>query len=252
MFDFSGTHGTSSAKVHTFIKYPNIIVIKSTMKYSEYEKAFSPARLNKYLKACGGDKVAALTLYRHNIKLCQKCYGILNVFEIALRNAINEHFKVHFTDADWIRHQIAPGGMLENHPQRSAIEKAIAGLDKDGKYTNDRVVSSVTLGFWTHLFSRRPFALGDQSLLKIFPARTKGLGQRTVYNELQAIKAFRNRIAHHEAICFNNTGIKSTAAVRDSYALVVKYIQFLGYPESHLYYGLDVLPEKIMQKIDLL
>ena len=48
------------------------------MKYSEYEKAFSPARLNKYLKACGGDSAAALTLYRHNIKLCQKCIGILN------------------------------------------------------------------------------------------------------------------------------------------------------------------------------
>ena len=50
------------------------------MKYSEYEKAFSPARLNKYLKTCGGDSTAALTLYRYNIKLCQKCYGILNVF----------------------------------------------------------------------------------------------------------------------------------------------------------------------------
>lgn len=48
------------------------------MKYSEYEKAFSPARLNNYFKACGGDSSAALTLYRHNIKLCQKCYGILN------------------------------------------------------------------------------------------------------------------------------------------------------------------------------
>ncbi len=42
------------------------------MKYSEYEKAFSPARLNKYLKACGGDSAAALTLYRHNIKFTVK------------------------------------------------------------------------------------------------------------------------------------------------------------------------------------
>ena len=63
------------------------------MKYPDYERAFSSARLNKYLKACDGDTVAALTLYRHNIKLCQKCYGILNIFEIVLRNAINEHYK---------------------------------------------------------------------------------------------------------------------------------------------------------------
>lgn len=99
------------------------------MKYSEYEKAFSPARLNKYLKACRGDSAAALTLYRHNIKLCQKCYGMLNVFEIVLLNAINEHYKAHFADSDWIRHQIVPGGMLENHSQRGAVEKTIADLD---------------------------------------------------------------------------------------------------------------------------
>ena len=142
--------------------------------------------------------------------------------------------------------------MLGNHPQRSVVEKTIADLDKTGKYTNDRVVSSVTLGFWTHLFSRRPFVLGGQTLLQIFPARTKGLGQRAIYNELQAIKTFRNRIAHHEAICFDHTGAKSTAGVHANYSLVIKYIQFLGYPESQLFFGLDVLPDKIMQKIDTL
>lgn len=222
------------------------------MKYSEYEKAFSGARLNKYLNACRGNKASALTLYRHNIKLCQKCYGILNVFEIVLRNAINEHYKAFFADPDWIRHQIVPGGMLENHPQRKAVENTISELDMAGKYTNDRVVSSVSFGFWTHLFSRRPFILGGQSILQIFPDKSKGIGQRAIYNELQTVKAFRNRIAHHEAICFDDTGTKSTVSVRANCALVIKYTQFLGYPETRLYYGLDALPYKIMQKIDAL
>ena len=222
------------------------------MKYPDYEKAFSPARLNIFLKACNGDTTATLTLYRHNVKLCQKCYGILNIFEIVLRNAINEHYKAYFSDSDWIRHQLVPGGMLENHPQRQSILKIISDLDATGKYTNDRVVSSVTFGFWTHLFSRRPFALGGQSLLQVFPSRTKGLGQRAIYNELQDIKTFRNRIAHHDAICFDIAGAKNTALVRASYALVIKYIQFLGYQETHLYYGLDILPDKILQKIDSL
>ena len=220
------------------------------MNYSEYERAFSPARLTKYLKACGGDSNAALTLYRHNIKLCQKCYGVLNIFEIVLRNSINEHFVNYFSDPDWIRHQIAAGGMLEHHPQCQNVLKTIADLDASGKYTNDRVVSSVTFGFWTYLFNRVPFRLGGQSILQIFPGRTKGLGQRAIYNELQDIKAFRNRIAHHEAICFDTYGAKNTAQAKASYALVIKYIQFLGYQEAHLYYGLDVLPDKILQKID--
>lgn len=222
------------------------------MKYPEYEKAFSPARLNKYLKACNGDTTAALTLYRHNIKLCQKCYGILNIFEVVLRNAINEHYKAFFSDPDWVRNQLKAGGMLESHPQRAAVLKTIADLDKKGRYTNDRVVSSVTFGFWTYLFTKEPYKNGGKTLLKIFPSKAKGLGQRDIYNELQLVKAFRNRIAHHEAICFDATGTKSTAGVRANYALVIKYIQFLGYPETHLYYGLDVLPDKIMKQIDSL
>lgn len=222
------------------------------MKYSEYEIAFSRARLNKYRKACDGNTTAALTLYHHNIKLCQKCYGILNIFEIVLRNAINEHYKAFFTDGDWIRNQLAPGGMLETHPQRNAVLKIITDLDNKEKYTNDRIVSSVTLGFWTYLFTKEPYKNGGKTLLRIFPSKTKGLGQRNIYNELQAVKAFRNRIAHHEAICFDTTGKKSTAEVRANYATVIKYIQFLGYRETHLYYGLDVLPNKIMQKIDSL
>ena len=140
--------------------------------------------------------------------------------------------------------------MLESHSQRQAVLKTIADLDKKGRYTNDRVVSSVTFGFWTYLFTKVPFRSGSSTLLKIFPAKTVGLGQRAIYNELQAIKDFRNRIAHHEAICFDDTGAKNTQPAKDSYALVIKYVQFLGYQESHLYYGLDVLPDQIIKKID--
>lgn len=222
------------------------------MTYQEYEKAFSQARLNKYLIACKGNSIAALTLYRHNIKLCQKFYGVLNVFEVILRNAINEHYKAYFSDPDWIRNQLVPGGMLENHPQRQTVQVIINNLDNVGKYTNDRVVSSVSFGFWTHLFSRYPFVLGGQTLLKIFPARAKGLGQRTVYNELRAIKGFRNRIAHHEPICFDAVGAKNTQLAKDNYALALKYVRFLGYSETHLYFGLDVLPDIVLRKIDTL
>lgn len=88
------------------------------MKYFEYEKAFSQARLNKYLAACGSNTAKALTLYRHNIKLCQKFYGILNIFEVVLRNAINTHYKSIFNDAEWVTNQMRPGGMIENAPQK--------------------------------------------------------------------------------------------------------------------------------------
>ncbi len=222
------------------------------MKYSEYEKALSAARLNKYLTACAGNNIKALTLYRYNVKLCQKFYGVLNVFEIVLRNAINAHYIRYLKDDDWIRNQLCIGGLLENHPQKVAVQTIINDLVSSKRYTNDRVVSSVSFGFWTHLFTKSPFLRGGQSLHKIFPNRTIGLGQKAIHNELRAIKNFRNKIAHHEAICFDINGLKSVIPAQENYTLIIKYINFLGYSETHLFYGLDIIPDPVLNKIDKL
>ena len=92
--------------------------------------------------------------------------------------------------------------------------------------------------------------IGGQSLHRIFPNRTLGLGQRAIYNELMEIKRFRNRIAHHEAVCFDASGNKDTTYAKESYALILKYVEFLGYKKEHLYYGMDVLPDTVIEKID--
>lgn len=212
----------------------------------------SAPRLSKYLVACGGNSTKALTLYRHNVKLCQKFYGILNVFEVVLRNAINNHYQEVFADKEWIEHQMQIGGMIENAPQKNEVLRIISTLRQNGRYTNDRVVSSVSFGFWTHLFTRQPFRLGGQNLLRIFPNRTAGLGQRAVFNELMEIKRFRNRIAHHEAICFNGDGGIDMSTTQGKYALILKYIGFIGYQSNHLFYGIDILPDSIIAKIEAL
>lgn len=194
------------------------------MKYSDYETAFSPARLSRYLTACGGDNNKALTLYRHNIKLCQKFYGVLSLFEVVLRNAVNEHYKRHFGDNCWIRTQIQPGGMLDNCPQLPDITRHLTRLINNGIYTHDRLVSSVSFGFWTYLFNKQPFRKGGQSLLAILPNRTKGLGQRAIYKDVNFAQYNYNQI--------------------------LKYVYFLGYNKNELFFGLDVLPDTIIAKIN--
>jgi hypothetical protein len=220
------------------------------MKYEEYEHAFSAARLNKYLHACDDNKDKALQLYRLNIKLCQKLYGVLNVFEIVLRNAINEHYKCIFSDPDWIRTQLLEGGMLSLAPKKAEVTSIIRNLADSGKYTSDRVVSSLSFGFWPHLFTKHPFSKGGKSILRIFPNKSKPLGQRAVFNELMRIKEFRNRIAHHEPICFDQRGHVDTTFARTHYMLILRYLFFLGYKEEQILYGLDVQPTSIFNKID--
>lgn len=220
------------------------------MKYSDYEIVFSKARLNRYLIACKGNHTKALSLYRHNIKLCQKFYGILNVFEVVLRNAINNHYQRYFCDQDWIKHQCAEGGMLAIAPQKNEIERTIAMLDRQGKYSNDRLVASVSFGFWTYLFNRNPFRRGGMNLLQIFPNKTFGLAQRPIYNELQEIKSFRNRIAHHEAICFNPEGEIDLNYAQEKLDLIKKYVNFLGYNPIELFWGTGIRPYTLIDKIN--
>ncbi len=219
------------------------------MKYQDFENAFSAARLNKYKNACNGNTNKALTLYRHNVKLCQKFYGVLNIFEIILRNSINKHYTSLFNDRDWIFHQLQNGGMLEHSPQQHNTLEDINNLITKGKYTSDKVVASVSFGFWTYMFTKVPFRLGGQSILKIFTMRQHGLGQKAIFKDLQQIKTFRNRIAHHEPICFDATGQKSMVYAQANYMLILKYITFLGYDKDDLLFGLDVMPDGIMNKI---
>jgi len=159
-------------QIYKFFIYLQCYIV-IIMKYAEYQKAFSAARLNKYLKACNGDFSSALTLYRHNVKLCQKFYGVLNIFEVVLRNAINNHYRTYYGDEDWIRNQLVTGGMLENHPQRAAVDKIIADLDKTGRYSNDRVVSSVTLVFGHICFPESHSLLEDNPFSTFFQQRQK-------------------------------------------------------------------------------
>ena len=82
------------------------------MKYKEYEKALSVPRIGRYNIACNGDKNKTLILYRYNIKLCQKFYGVLGVLEVVLRNTINEHYKVFLHDNNWLITQSQNGFLV--------------------------------------------------------------------------------------------------------------------------------------------
>jgi len=206
------------------------------MKYHEYEIALSAPRIGKFRMACKGDKNKALILYRYNIKLCQKFYGVLGVLEVVLRNAINEHFKIQLNDNDWLVTQ-SQSGFLVNC--QDAIFKERNKLVNNRKYTHDKLVASLSLGTWTIMFSRNCYKNSGKTLLRIFPNKTLGLNQRDIYADLDKIRTFRNRIAHHEPLCFDSAGSVNVAYAQEIFDLIVKYIDFLGYKINELLYGVE-------------
>jgi hypothetical protein len=218
------------------------------MKYEEYEIALSAPRIEKYKTACRGDKNKALILYRYNIKLCQKFYGILGVLEVILRNAINEHYKTCLSDNNWLITQVQSGFLINC---QDSIFKEINKLTNNKKYTHDKLVASLNLGVWTLMFSRNCYKNSGKTLLQIFPNKTRGLNQKDIYNDLDKIRMFRNRIAHHEPLCFDATGAINVCYAQQMYDLIIKYIEFLGYTTNELLYGVE-MPFPIIIKIQQL
>lgn len=110
------------------------------------------------------------------------------------------------------------------------------------------ISATVNFGFWTYVFTKVPFRLGGQPILQILSIRQQGLRQKAIFKELQQIKAFRNRITHHEPICFDAIGHKSIVYAQTNYVLILKYIAFLGYDKDDLLFGLDAIPDSMTNK----
>ena len=217
------------------------------MDFKTSQKLYSVPRMRKYQNACTGDKRKTMQLYRYNLRLCQRFYGTLNLLEVMLRNTINEHYIAYYSDPDWIVNQADCGKLLEYN--KDEIRQTEAGYRRRGIYNNDKMVASLTMGFWTKLFSKKRYKRGGKTLLQIFPNKRKGKNQADIYKDLTHIREFRNRIAHHEPICFDGIGNISTAFARSHYQLICEYIGYMGQQPDNVIRWTEK-PDKILNQID--
>ena len=186
--------------------------------------------------------------YLNKYTKCVLNYSLkLNIFEVILRNAINKHYIAYFNDPDWIINQTDCGKLLAD--DKALVKDNEAGFRKYGVYSNDKMVASFTMGFWTFLFTKNNYKKGGKTLLKIFPNKAKGLNQADVYVDLTHIREFRNRIAHHEPICFDGNGNISTTFARRHYQLICDYISYFGLRPNDVIQWAET-PDEILKKID--
>jgi len=220
------------------------------MKYDFFEKKLSKSRLDRYKNAFNGDTEKALCLYKLNIELSKQFYGMLNFFEIMLRNAINEHYGNYFLNNNWISFKLNTDFFVERN--KKSVIKEENKLRKANCYSADKLVASLSLGFWVSLFSKHSYAKGNKTLLQIFPNKQKGMNQKDIYNELDFIRTFRNRIAHYESICFNKNGDVSIDYAERSLYLTLKYVDFMDISMKAFLLSTNSLAEVILQIKDLM
>lgn len=184
---------------------------------------FSRQRLNKFILASNGNRDMAMKLYQSNLKLSESLYSTLSIFEIAYRNAIDKQLSNYFNDSDWIINQqigymnnnrLSSTIRSKNKVHKFKVKTTIDTFNQMGMtYTHGMVLAKQTLGFWTQYFEPKHYNVvgGHSALMPIFSNLPSGISRSNIYDKLMKIKNLRNRIAHHEPICFSNNNSSVTS-----------------------------------------
>lgn len=161
------------------------------------EKSLSRERLHKYLTTSGGDLDQAILLYEKNMKLSEAFYTPLQCLEICLRNKLDRELSLSF-GPDWYQN----GGPGFNHVAVQMIQKALDELrNSKSPVSPGAVIAELSFGFWVSILAPRYDAtLWRSSLTKAFRQNGRPMKRDGVHRRMNALRRFRNRVAHHEPI----------------------------------------------------
>ena len=168
---------------------------KST--FSNIEKSISQERLAAY-KTDGASNEVALARYIYNIELSKSLYPIINIFEVTLRNSIDNALKKFFKMQDW------NDAIPLTQTEQMMIDGAKSKIEQKGKvFSHARFISELTLGFWVALMgkkynSQKFRAFMIKNMFHGCPSEQKS--SASIQKNLAEIRFLRNRIAHHERI----------------------------------------------------
>jgi hypothetical protein len=182
---------------------------------AEICRAVSTERLGAYSTTDKGDldSTDAVARYLWNGALCIAFHPSLHALEISLRNNLFGASSAFVATAGrkigpyqcWLDAQ--PTFLYKNEEEKVQDAKARISADRRPP-TAGRLVAKLGFGFWTAL-CRSPYdharaggpRLWPSLLLKVFPHLPKPQRQRQiVQQQLDDVREFRNRIAHHEPI----------------------------------------------------
>ena len=229
------------------------------MKFNDFQAIISAERLQRYLTACGGDTKKTMTLYRLNLNLSQEVFTLLSCFEVAIRNSIDAVLVANL-GCDWLRDAVMPGGIFDIPDCRDSakiIRKAYTRLQRNHSYTHSKLLAEMEFGVWKYMFANPQYRVTGRVLLSIFPNKPRSTAQcqynnTYMVNELDGINILRNRIAHHEPICFalRQPSI-GTSYILNAYQQLHTLFLWMGIDSHSLLYGLDHV-QQVCRKINQL
>lgn len=171
--------------------------------------ALSAARIGTYETAAGtqGDEdPSALDLYLWNAQVSGAFLSPLHICEVVIRNAVADALEPKY-GARW---PWAPG-FEQSLPSPAAGYNPRQDLfnARRNAHTVGKVIPELKFVFWQRMFtSRHDTRLWNTYLLQVMPGldASKPIGdlRKAIYDDLEEVRALRNRIAHHEPILARN------------------------------------------------
>ena len=173
------------------------------MKYNKsyFEKVFSSKRMEKYNCIHKNEDIAIIH-YQSNIELSASFYPSISILEVALRNAISRELETMTGREDW--YSIFPTTPGLNNLNRYITQAIKQIVGRHEVATPSKIIAELTLGFWVSLFNAEYELILWKALRRAFPNLPKIERKRkNVSAPLNSFRAFRNRVFHHESICWN-------------------------------------------------
>lgn len=215
----------------------------------------SGQRMNRYLRACRGNKAQAIALYRMNLRLGVECFCLISYFEIVLRNAINRLY-VQEHGPNWLKNATVENGIYSDVSckQTRQIIQTVLGKLEDPSHAD--VVAALDLGFWRYQFAGTQFHAAGQKLLQIFPnkpksGKTQQYNHTYVFRQLGIVNDMRNRIAHHEPLCFaQGTATIDLSSVKQCIAIIDELMEWLDIDQGIIFNDCNDRCESVIQEIE--
>lgn len=160
-------------------------------------------RLAPYLKESAGDRTKALELYAWNAAIAAAFMEVVAYLEVMLRNAMDRELRVlAHEDSRKLPWFMVPSITGASHQViTDSIDATRSRLRGLGPHRDSRgqIVAGLSFGFWTALFGNKHEDLWRSALSRALPG-TPGGRRKTVTANLERLRPFRNRLAHHDSL----------------------------------------------------
>jgi hypothetical protein len=172
------------------------------MDSQQIEAWISTPRFAPFLRAAAGDHARAIALYEWHAEIAAASFETMHHFEILVRNAIDAKLGEGQNETPLTQTWLLDFDVLRPDGVKQVII-AVERLEKDKTMTRSRVVAGLSFGFWSGLFGPRYEELWRQSLRHVFPHAKE---RKDLSTRMDALRRFRNRLAHHDSILHQAVG----------------------------------------------